>query len=72
MELLVKNPAPAMSNTEFMALFQKGFTTKSSHEGRGFGLYNILRSMERDHGKIVTRNEQIAGENHVVFGVLLP
>lgn len=72
MELLVKNPAPAMSNTEFMALFQKGFTTKSSHEGRGFGLYNILRSMERYHGKIVTRNEQIAGENHVVFGVLLP
>ena len=72
LELLVSNPAPAMSNTEFMALFRKGFTTKSSREGRGFGLYNILRITERYHGKILTRNEQVSEENYVVFGVLLP
>ena len=71
LELLVSNPAPAMSNTEFMALFRKGVTTKSDQEGHGFGLYNILRMTERYHGKILTRNEIIAGENHVVFGVLL-
>lgn len=61
-----------MSNTEFMTLFRKGFTTKSSREGRGFGLYNILRITERYHGKILTRNEQVSEENYVVFGVLLP
>ena len=72
LELLVSNPAPAMSNTEFMALFRKGATTKSSQGDRGFGLYNILRMTERYHGKILTRNEMIAGENYVVFGLLLP
>lgn len=72
LELLVSNPFPAMSNTEFMALFRKGFTTKGSREGHGFGLYNILRITERYHGKILTRNEQVSGENYVVFGVLLP
>jgi signal transduction histidine kinase len=72
LELLVSNPAPAMTNTEFMALFRKGFTTKSSQEGRGYGLYNILCITERYHGKILTRNERISEENYVVFGVLLP
>jgi len=72
LELLVSNPAPAMSNTEFMGLFRKGYTTKSSREGRGFGLYNVLRITERYHGKILTRNERISEENYVVFGVLLP
>lgn len=61
-----------MTNTEFMALFRKGFTTKSSQEGRGYGLYNILCITERYHGKILTRNERISEENYVVFGVLLP
>lgn len=55
-----------------MGLFRKGFTTKSSREGRGYGLYNILRIAERYHGKIVTRNEAVSEENYVVFGVLLP
>lgn len=72
LELLVSNPAPAMSNTEFMALFRKGVTTKSSQEDHGFGLYNILRMSERYHGKILTRNELIAGQNYVVFGLRLP
>lgn len=72
LELLVSNPAPAMSNTEFMALFRKGVTTKSNHEVHGFGLYNILHMAERYHGKILTRNEIKADENYVVFGILLP
>lgn len=72
LELLVSNPAPPMSNTEFMALFRSGFTTKSNQEGRGFGLYRILRLTERYHGKILTHNALIAEENYVVFGVQLP
>lgn len=72
LELTVSNPAPPLSNTEFMALFGKGVTTKANRDGHGFGLYNILRMTERCHGKILTRNESILNENYVVFGVLMP
>lgn len=72
LELLVSNPAPAMSNTEFMNLFSKGVTTKSIRDGHGFGLYNILRMTEQYHGKIITRNEVIHEMQYVVFGILLP
>ena len=72
LELTVSNPAPPLSNTEFMALFGKGVTTKTNRDGHGFGLYNILRMTERYHGKILTRNESILNENYVVFGILMP
>lgn len=72
LELTVSNPFPAMSNTEFMALFQKGVTTKADRATHGFGLYNVLHLVERCHGKIITRNQEIDGKNYVVFGVLLP
>ena len=72
LELTVANPAPPLSNTEFMALFGKGVTTKANRDGHGFGLYNILRMTERYHGKFLTRNESILNENYVVFGVLIP
>ena len=72
LELTVSNPAPPLSNTEFMALFGKGVTTKVNRDGHGFGLYNILRMTERYHGKILTRNESILNENYVVFGILMP
>ena len=72
LELTVANPAPPLSNTEFMTLFGKGVTTKVNRDGHGFGLYNILRMTERYHGKILTRNESILNENYVVFGVLMP
>lgn len=72
LELTVSNPAPPLSNTEFIRLFRKGVTSKKDHASHGFGLYNIRRITERCHGKIITRNEQDGGENHVVFGVLLP
>ena len=72
LELTVSNPAPPLSNTEFMALFGKGVTTKANRDGHGFGLYNILRMTERYHGKILTRNETILNENYVVFGVRMP
>lgn len=72
LELTVSNPAPPMSNTEFMKLFQKGVTTKKDKCLHGFGLYNVLRMAERHHGKILTRNESLDQTNYVVFGILLP
>lgn len=72
LELTVSNPSAPMSNSEFMRLFNKGVTSKADKHTHGFGLYNLLRIVERHHGKILTRNEQIGQENHVVFGVILP
>lgn len=72
LELTVSNPAPPLSNTEFMALFEKGVTSKADRDSHGFGLYNILRMTERYHGKILTRNESVSNENYVVFGIRMP
>ncbi|MCI9141156.1 MAG: GHKL domain-containing protein [Lachnospiraceae bacterium] len=69
-EVCVSNPYPAMSNMEFMSLFKKGLTTKAEQASHGYGLYNVLRIVERYHGKVITRNEQIEGSNYVVFGVV--
>ena len=71
-ELLVSNPSAALSNTEFMELFRKGTTTKKDSALHGFGLYNLMRITERYHGRIITRNESVDGQNYVVFGVLMP
>ena len=72
LEFTVWNPAPPLSNTEFMKLFSKGVTTKQDRSSHGFGLYNVLKLAERCHGKILTRNETVGGRNYVVFGILLP
>ena len=72
LELCVSNPFSAMSNPEFMNLFQKGVTTKKDSNLHGFGLYNILTLCERYNGKIITKNIEIENDNYVVFGVLLP
>lgn len=69
-ELYVSNLYPAMSNTEFMSLFKKGLTTKTEQASHGYGLYNVLCIVDRYHGKVITRNEQVEEENYVVFGVL--
>lgn len=71
-EFTVSNPAPPLSNSEFIKLFHKGVTSKSDKQLHGYGLYNIMCIVEHYHGKIITRNEQINGENYVVFGVVLP
>ncbi len=71
-ELTVSNPAPPLSNSEFIKLFRKGVTSKTDKQLHGYGLYNIMRIVEHYHGRIITRNEQIDGENYVVFGVALP
>lgn len=72
LELTVENPAPPISNSEFMTFFRRGVTTKADKSGHGFGLYNVSRIVERRHGKILTKNVSVDGKNHVVFGVLLP
>lgn len=71
-ELTVSNQALPLSNSEFIKLFSKGVTSKSDKQLHGYGLYNIMCIVEHYHGRIITRNERIDGENYVVFGVVLP
>lgn len=71
-EFTVSNKAHPLSNSEFIRLFQKGVTSKSDKQLHGYGLYNIMRIVERYNGKIITKNKEINSENYVVFGVELP
>jgi hypothetical protein len=70
--VLVSNPHEAFTNTQFVQMFRRGFTTKkNSSYANGHGLANILKIVEHYHGKIITRNETIVNKNHVTIGVLL-
>lgn len=71
-EFTVSNPAPPLSNSEFIKLFSKGVTTKPDKQLHGYGLYNVMHIVEHYRGKIITRNEQVDDKNYVVFGVRLP
>lgn len=72
MEVLVSNPHAAFSNTEFMHMFRRGFTTKQTNSyANGHGLANIRQIVEHYGGKIITRNETIGQINYVTIGVLL-
>lgn len=70
--VLVTNPHEAFTNTQFVQMFRRGFTTKkNSSYADGHGLANVRKIVERYHGKIVVRNEMIENKNHVTIGVLL-
>lgn len=69
---LVSNPHEAFTNTQFVQMFRRGFTTKkNSAYTNGHGLANVRKIVERYHGKIIVRNEMIENKNHVTIGVLL-
>ena len=69
---LVSNPHEAFTNTQFVQMFRRGFTTKkNSSYANGHGLANVRKIVERYHGKIIVRNETIENKNHMTIGVLL-
>ncbi len=70
--VLVSNPHEAFTNTQFVQMFRRGFTTKKNASyANGHGLANIRTIAERCHGKIIARNETIEDKNYVTIGVLL-
>lgn len=72
-EIQVSNPHEFMSNTTFMEMFEKGYTTKNRQsKARGFGLYNVKQIALQNGGKLITRNTEIDGRNYVTIGVQLP
>lgn len=66
----VSNPCYPKSNVELAEMFRRGWSTKAG-QGRGYGLYNVRRLVEQRNGKIITRNEEIDGENFLTIGVLI-
>lgn len=73
LEVTVCNPYPQLSNTEFMELFEKGYSTKDSgSKHRGYGLYNVKLITEKCRGKIIFKNTNIDNINYLNIGVLIP
>ncbi len=66
----VLNPHPALSNTEFIRMFRRGWSTKGE-AGHGYGLYNARQIVERHGGKIITGNDRINGIPYITIGVLI-
>ena len=73
LEVTVCNPHPQLSNTEFMELFEKGYSTKDNgSKHRGYGLYNVKLITEKCRGKIIFKNTNIENINYLNIGVLIP
>ncbi|MEL7567335.1 MAG: ATP-binding protein [Dehalobacterium sp.] len=67
----ISNPHRALSNVEFVQMFQRGWSMKTAG-GHGYGLYNVRSAAERYGGKIIARNEVIEGTQYITIGVLIP
>jgi signal transduction histidine kinase len=68
--ITVSNPYVMQSATDFVRMFRRGFSTKAEGGTRGHGLANVKEIVDRHHGKIITLNETIQGQNYVTIGVL--
>lgn len=72
-EIKVSNPHTVISNTTFLEMFEKGYTTKNiQSNARGFGLYNVKQIALQNGGKLITKNSNIDGRNYVTIGIRLP
>lgn len=66
----VKNKHSYLKNNTIIQLFNIGYSTKLK-DGRGYGLPNMKKIVDKHGGRIVIANESIGDENYVVFKILL-
>ncbi|NMO95769.1 sensor histidine kinase [Paenibacillus lemnae] len=72
-EISVMNPGPPKSSTDFIQMFNKGYTTKNTAQGsRGYGLYNVKQIVLQHKGRLITRNTEYKGITYLSIGVLIP
>lgn len=64
----VSNRYPYLNTQMLSKIFNKGYSTKSSH-GRGYGLYNLSQLIKRYDGRCDIENVQINCENYIKFKV---
>lgn len=69
--LVVANKHPYLEQKSIKSMFLKGSSSKAD-SGRGYGLYNVNRMVQKHHGQISVQNMEQDNENYVVFQVLLP
>lgn len=68
--IIVQNQNPYLELKIIKKIFNKGFSTKKSgSKKRGYGLYNMKNIVDRYNGDISVSNEDINGDNWVVFYV---
>lgn len=58
------------SQDEMELFFRRGYSTKGS--GRGLGLENVKRIMERGRGEISVENREYYGCNYLIFELMIP
>lgn len=58
------------SQDEMELFFRRGYSTKGS--GRGLGLENVKRIMERSRGEISVENREYYGCNYLIFELMIP
>ncbi|BBF42405.1 two-component sensor histidine kinase, malate [Lachnospiraceae bacterium KM106-2] len=73
LEFDVSNPCESMSTTQFMNLFERGYSSKQSKQiARGYGLYNVKKIVEQYDGRIITKNIERNEQNYIMIGICLP
>ncbi|NBH84468.1 ATP-binding protein, partial [Lachnospiraceae bacterium] len=63
--LQIWNAGRRYSQDEMERFFRRGYSTKGS--GRGLGLENVKRIMERSRGEISVENREYYGCNYLIF-----
>lgn len=71
MIFVIKNMHERIQISELSRFFERGYSTKTDKEKRGFGLYNAKQIIRDWNGEIFVENETIDGENYLSFRVEL-
>ena len=66
----VKNRHPYLCNDSLSKFFKQGFSSKIV-DGHGYGLPNIKNIIDKNDGIIDLQNQNIDGDNYIVFRILL-
>ena len=65
----IKNQVENLTMSEISRFFEKGFTTKQNHEGRGLGLYQANQIAKRHKGEITVELLEQEDGQEICFGV---
>ncbi len=57
----ITNPSREMKVSDMRSVFKKGYTTKTGSDKRGYGLYNVMKTINKHKGSISAKN--YAGED---------
>ena len=65
----ISNKHPYLKKDIVNKMFKEGISTKS--HTRGYGLYNVKQIVHKYNGETQVYNDELDGENYVVFNLIL-